>query len=85
MPSRKLLYTAVLLLTSFPALAQHGSDRGRGQDHNSNRTSQNNYSHRGGQNFYKGVRERGHGGQYYDSRHSRDGYDQRFNQNRGGM
>ena len=41
--------------------------------------------YRGGQNFYKGVREGGRGGQYYDSRHANDGYDERFNQRRGGI
>ncbi len=41
--------------------------------------------YRGRQNFDRGVREGGRGGQYYDSRHANDGYDQRFNQRRGGI
>ena len=41
--------------------------------------------YRGSQNFYKGVRDGGRGGQYYDSRHANDGYDERFNQRRGGI
>ncbi|HEY3824448.1 MAG TPA: hypothetical protein VGL82_07805 [Bryobacteraceae bacterium] len=36
-------------------------------------------------NFYRGVREGGHGGQYYDPRHAHDGYDERFNHRRGGI
>jgi hypothetical protein len=44
----------------------------------------NNGSH-GRQNFDRGVREGGHGGQYYDPRHAHDGYDERFNQRRGGI
>ena len=41
--------------------------------------------YRGSQNFYQGVREGGRGGQYYDSRHANDGYDERFNQRGGGI
>jgi hypothetical protein len=41
--------------------------------------------YRGSENFYQGVREGGRGGQYYDSRHAHDGYDERFNQRRGGI
>ncbi len=37
------------------------------------------------ENFYNGVREGGHGGDYYDSRHAHDGYDERYNQDRGGI
>ena len=43
------------------------------------------HQYRGSQNFYKGVREGGHGGQYYEPRHAHDGYDERFNQRRGGI
>lgn len=35
--------------------------------------------------FYQGVREGGRGGRYYDQRHAHDGYDERFNQRRGGI
>ncbi len=41
--------------------------------------------YRGNQNFYRGVRQGGHGGQYYDPRHANDGYDERYNQRRGGI
>ncbi len=71
MLGRKALFTAALLLTSVPALAQQGYEGSRGHDRNSN--------------FYRGVREGGHGGQYYDPRHANDGYDERFNQRRGGI
>src|SRR5665213_1014350 len=40
---------------------------------------------RGNRNFYQGVREGGRGGQYYDQRHANDGYDERYNQRRGGI
>jgi hypothetical protein len=79
MPRRKALFTAALLLASLSGLAQQGHDGNRDQDRN--RDSQ----HRGSQNFYQGVREGGHGGQYYDQRHASDGYDERFNQHRGGI
>jgi hypothetical protein len=75
MPGRKIFFTAALLLASLlifvPAPAQQRYDRSRGPDRNSN--------------FYRGVREGGHGGQYYDPRHANDGYDARFNQRRGGV
>src|ERR1700680_1255578 len=93
---RKAFFTAALLVASLPALAQQGYDGSRGQDRNSNRASQNNYGnrgsanrgnhqYRGSQNFYQGVREGGRGGQYYDPGHANDGYDERFNQRRGGI
>jgi hypothetical protein len=68
---RKAFFTAVLLLASLPGLAQQRYDGSRGHDRNSN--------------FYQGVREGGRGGQYYDQRHANDGYDERFNQRRGGI
>jgi len=88
-------FTAALLLASLPALAQQGSDRSRDQE-GSNRAYQNNrdnrsrnnnrnQQYRGSQNFYNGVREGGHGGQYYDPGHANDGYDERYNQRRGGI
>src|SRR5450759_4430968 len=93
---RKAFFTAALLLASLPALAQQGYDGSRDQDRNSNRASQNNsgnrgsankgnQQYRGSQNFYSGVREGGRGGQYYEPRHANDGYDERFNQRRGGI
>ena len=95
MQGRIAFFTAALLLASVPAVAQRG-DEGNRQERNSNRDSQNHYDnrgsgnrdnrqYRGSQNFDKGVREGGHGGQYYDPRHARDGYDERFNQRRGGI
>jgi hypothetical protein len=41
--------------------------------------------YRRSQNFHQGIREGGHGGQYYDSRHAHDGYDERYNQRQGGI
>ena len=49
-----------------------GSAYGRNQDARPNR------------NFYNGVREGGHGGQYYDPRHANDGYDEQYRK-RGGI
>ncbi|HEX4275657.1 MAG TPA: hypothetical protein VHZ74_09900 [Bryobacteraceae bacterium] len=69
MPSPKAFFTAALLVASMPGLAQQRYD-GRGHAHS---------------NFSQGVREGGHGGQYYDPRHAHDGYDDRFNQHQGGI
>jgi hypothetical protein len=96
MPKRKASFTAALLLACLPALAQQGSEPSRGQDHNRYNSSQNSRDNRGNgqnrdqrsrgkQNFYNGVREGGRGGQYYDPRHANDGYDERYNQRRGGI
>ncbi|HWE86490.1 MAG TPA: hypothetical protein VG267_16215 [Terracidiphilus sp.] len=79
MPRRKAFFTAALLLASVPAMALQGHDRNRGSANRGNQQS------RGSQNFYNGVREGGHGGQYSDPRHAHDGYDERFNQRRGGI
>ena len=68
---RKAFFTAALLLASLPGLAQQRYDGRGGRDRNSN--------------FYQGVREGGRGGQYYDPRHANDGYDQRYNERRGGI
>ena len=68
---QKAFFIAALLLASLPGLAQQRYDGRRGQDRNSN--------------FSQGVREGGRGGQYYDPRHANDGYDERFNQRRGGI
>lgn len=67
----KAFFTAVLLLASLSGQAQQGDYGRRGNDRN--------------RNFYQGVREGGRGGQYYDPRHAHDGYDERFNQRRGGI
>jgi hypothetical protein len=96
MLKRKACLTAALLIASLPGLAQHGDDGSRGQDRSRNDAAQNshdnrgrgnnrNQQHRGNQNFYSGVREGGRGGQYYDPRHANDGYDERYNQRRGGI
>jgi hypothetical protein len=71
MPRRKAIFTALLLVASLPGLAQQRHDDRRGNDRDSR--------------FYQGVREGGRGGQYYDRRHANDGYDERFNQRRGGI
>ncbi len=91
----KASIVAALLLTFVPALAQQGHEGSRGQDRNRTNASQNydnrgqgsdrNQQHRGTQNFYNGVREGGRGGQYNDPRHANDGYDERYNQRRGGI
>jgi hypothetical protein len=67
----KAFFAATLLLVCLPGLAQQRYDTHRDNNRNSN--------------FYRGVREGGRGGQYYDSRHANDGYDERFNQRRGGI
>jgi hypothetical protein len=66
---RKAFFTITLLVASLPGLAQQRHDGGRDRNNN----------------FYRGVREGGHGGQYYDRRHASDGYDERFNQHHGGI
>jgi hypothetical protein len=71
MPKLKAFFAATLLLASLPGLAQQRYETRRGNDRNSD--------------FYRGVRDGGRGGQYYDSRHANDGYDERFNQRRGGI
>jgi hypothetical protein len=71
MPTRKAFFTAALLLACLPGLAQQRYDGRRSHDRDSN--------------FYQGVREGGRAGQYYDPRHANDGYDERFNQRRGGI
>ena len=85
-------FTVALLLACVPVLAGRGYEGGRGQDRGSDRAYQNNRDNRSNrgygdsrdqqvrhsQNFYNGVREGGHGGQYYDPRHATDGYDARY-------
>ncbi len=71
MPKPTAFFTAALLLASLPGLAQQRYEGDRAHDRNSN--------------FYHGVREGGHGGQYYDPRHAHDGYDQRYNEHHGGI
>ena len=85
--------TVALLLACVPALAGQGYEAGHAQNsrayQNSRGNRGDNYSRnqqaRRNQNFYNGVREGGRGGQYYDPRHARDGYDQRYYQHRGGI
>ncbi len=89
-------FTAALLLACLPALAQSGYEASRGQDRGGSHAYQNsrdsrsngnrgNQQYRRNQNFDRGVREGGHGGEYYDPRHANDGYDERYNQQRGGI
>jgi hypothetical protein len=75
----KFFIVIPLLLASVPAVAQQRYDRDR--DHGDHHYR----DYRGSQNFYNGVREGGHGGQYYEPRHAHDGYDERYNQHRGGI
>jgi hypothetical protein len=49
----------------------------RGQDRGNDRSG------RSPSNFKGGLRDGGHGGQYYDPRHERDGYNDRFRQDNG--
>lgn len=74
MLKRTVIFTAPLLLASLPALPQQHYDGNR--DHGDQHSRQN---------FYRGVREGGRGGQYYEPRHAHDGYDERYNQHRGGI
>src|SRR5947209_822037 len=73
MPKGRALFIAGLLFSCLPVLSQQRYDGDRSQYRRSN------------SNFYRGVREGGHGGQYYEPRHAHDGYDERFNQRRGGI
>lgn len=92
---RAASFTVALLLACTPMLAQRGYEGGQDHNRSSSRTYQNGRGDRGyehgrnqdvrrNQNFYNGVREGGHGGQYYDPRHARDGYDERY-RSRGGI
>lgn len=86
-------FVAALLIACLPCLAQQGYEGSRGQDRSGNRAYQNSRDNRGqgnqqyrrNQNFYNGVREGGRGGEYYDPRHANDGYDERYNNQRGGI
>lgn len=92
----KVILTTTLLLFSLPAIG-HGfgqnpdrSNRGQSQVHQDNRSTSQDHrddhsdrNARPASNFNKGLRDGGHGGQYYDSRHAQDGYDDRFRQNNG--
>ena len=72
-------FTLTVLLSCAPmVIAAPAQDRGY---HDARRNDLYN-SHR---NFYNGVRQGGHGGDYYDSRHARDGYDERYERRRGGI
>ena len=93
---KALSFTAAFLLASLPAFALQNYESGRSQERRNNQASQNrrdnpgygNYGdqqYRRNQNFYNGVREGGRGGDYYDTRHATDGYDERYNQRRGGI
>ena len=73
----KVFIVVPLLLASVPALAQQRYDGSRDHGDHHYRDSQN---YRDNQNFYNGVRQGGHGGQYYEPRHAHDGYDERYNQ-----
>lgn len=86
------LFVVSLSIASLPILAQGGYQGGHGQDRSSQNTRDNrggsnnrDQQSRGNQNFYNGVREGGRGGQYNDPRHANDGYDERYNQHRGGI
>ena len=81
----KAILATTLLVVSLPAFS-HGfgqnPDRntGQSQDHRDDRSYRNG---RPASDFNKGLRDGGHGGQYYDPRHEQDGYDDRFRQNNG--
>src|SRR5581483_5492427 len=96
LPGKAASFTVALLLACVPVLAQRGYEGGRDQNRDSSRGYQNdrrdggsdhsrNQQVRRNQNFYNGVRQGGHGGQYYDPRHATDGYDRRYQQQRGGI
>jgi hypothetical protein len=80
-------FTVALLLACVPVLAGRGYEAGPYQNSRANRSYNNsrNQPARPNQNFYSGVRQGGHGGQYYDPRHAKDGYDQRYDKQRGGI
>jgi hypothetical protein len=84
------ILAATLLVVSLPAFGHafgqnadrstHGQSQEHRQDQGDNRSARNNPSP---SNFNKGLRNGGHGGQYYDPRHEQDGYNDRFRQNNG--
>ena len=87
-------FTIAFLLACAPVLAQRGYEGGHEQDHGGNGAYQNSRGDRGysysrnqqvrrNQNFYNGLREGGHGGQYYEPRHAADGYDRRYHEHGG--
>jgi hypothetical protein len=87
-------FTVALLLASVPSLAQRDTKAIMARTAAASRAYQNSRSDRDhgsgrdqvrrNQNFYNGVREGGHGGQYYEPRHANDGYDRRYHE-RGGI
>jgi hypothetical protein len=75
-----VILTATLLLISL----QSFSTGGQYQDNrDQNRDDQRYRNDRPPSRFNNGLRDGGHGGQYYDPRHEHDGYDERFRQNNG--
>src|ERR1700723_3683046 len=76
----KIILAATLVAVSLPTFS-HGfgqnsdrNNRGQSQDHRDDRSYRNS---RPPSDFNKGLRDGGHGGQYYDPRHEHDGYEQR--------
>jgi hypothetical protein len=80
----KTILIATVLLASLPAFshsfAQY-SDRRNGGQYQDNRDNRG-YRH-DRPNFNNGLRDGGRGGEYYEPRHERDGYDERYRQNYG--
>jgi len=75
----KLILTAILLLIPLASFSQDRPD-GRYQD---NKRDDQRYRNDRSSRFSNGLRDGGRGGQYYDPRHARDGYDERYRQNNG--
>jgi hypothetical protein len=93
-PGKAASFTFALLLVSVPAVAQRGNEANHGRDRDNSSAYQNSRRDEGSryggdqhsrrdQNFYRGVREGGHGGQYYEPRHANDGYDRRYHEQGG--
>jgi hypothetical protein len=81
-----VILTATLLLISLPSFSHDfsqplaGRTDGQYQD---NRNDHRDRNRRPPSRFRNGLRDGGRGGQYYDPRHARNGYDERYRQNNG--
>jgi hypothetical protein len=89
MAGSKILAATLLVASSLvcgQGFAQNSSRNARGQSQDYQQNHEVDRSARNGRspsNFNKGLRDGGHGGQYYDPRHEQDGYNDRFRQNNG--
>jgi hypothetical protein len=79
----KVILTATLLLISLPSFSQRPDDRPRRDPQDNRDYNKDDHRYRNDRppsHFNNGLRDGGRGGQYYDPRHERDGYDERYRQ-----